>query len=428
MRQLLVILLLAMAAGADPAGVARRALVEAYQRMDKATQKHDADAVLAFRSADFVSTDTSGAVHKLPESVSRLKRMLSDTHKIVLKTRVQDVELRGSTAIVQIQEHFEAEFRHWMPGRPSRLVCDGVAQDEWVRTRAGWRLKSSTELKLDTTAGKKKKQSVVGYIRVLREGRKPIAMQTAVWRFRSPSGQSVDLVAAVHMAEKSYYQQLNREFTGYQGVLYELIAPHSVPDEEGRSVRPIPVPLDAADNPLSAGQLYLTRMLGLHFQLNEVDYSPNNFIHADLSPDELVASMTRRGESAKTIFAQVLRESLANSAEIDPADAMALNYSLTSIMVKGPTKGDQMILRRVLASSFRQIEKMAGSLEGPNGSTLLAGRNEAAIQVLKRQLNSGRRRLAIFYGAAHMADLEKRLLKLGFTRRNVRFIKAWNLR
>ena len=43
-----------------------------------------------------------------------------------------------------------------------------------------------------------------------------------------PSMPTVDLVAAVHIAEKSYYEQLNREFEGYDAVLYELGGPRRI--------------------------------------------------------------------------------------------------------------------------------------------------------------------------------------------------------
>lgn len=425
----LLIGLMAVGAWADTPAQARKSIEEAYRRRDAAYERLDAKGALAVASADYIVISADGEVRKMPEIVKDTIRLAENARSMTARTEFEFFVLNGSTATVGAREHFEIEFRAWMPGRPSRIVVDDFAQDEWVRTGVGWRKKSSTNLKLSESNGKKVlRKKEVGYISVLSEGGKRTAMQTAIWRFVSPTGQTVDLVAAVHLGEKSYYRQLNHEFKAYQGVLYELIAPHLVEDEEGQVTRPIPVPIDAADNPLSAGQLYLTKMLGLHFQLNEVDYSPKNFVHADLSPEELLQSMTRRGESGKTIFAQVMRESLANSAQIDPADALALNYSMTSILVKGPTKSDQMILRRVLASSFKQIEKIAGSLDGPNGSTLLAGRNQAAIAVLKNELKRGRKRLAIFYGAAHMTDLEKRLLKLGFKKQNVRFLKAWNLR
>src|SRR5690625_6813811 len=41
----------------------------------------------------------------------------------------------------------------------------------------------------------------------------------------------------------------------------------------------------------------LKNLLGLSFQLEEIDYTAANFMHADLSPGELEAAMEARGES-----------------------------------------------------------------------------------------------------------------------------------
>ncbi len=37
-------------------------------------------------------------------------------------------------------------------------------------------------------------------------------------------------------------------------------------------------------------------------------------------------------------------------------------------------------------------------------------------------------RIAIFYGAAHMPDMEERLLAMGFTKTGERWLRAWDLR
>jgi len=57
---------------------------------------------------------------------------------------------------------------------------------------------------------------------------KPRALQTALATYEIQSGESkgarVDLIGAVHVGERSYYQELNRRFTEYDAVLYELVA------------------------------------------------------------------------------------------------------------------------------------------------------------------------------------------------------------
>ena len=51
------------------------------------------------------------------------------------------------------------------------------------------------------------------------------------------------------------------------------------------------------------------------------------------------------------------------------------------------------------------------------------------MSVLKEQIESGKRNLAIFYGAGHLADMEQRLLnEFGMKRGGTRWLTAWKLR
>src|SRR3954465_7134407 len=65
------------------------------------------------------------------------------------------------------------------------------------------------------------------FLRLVRdESGEPLRMETAVVRYRfkdaAKKDVTVDLVGAVHIAEKSYYDQLNKLFDDYDVVLYEL--------------------------------------------------------------------------------------------------------------------------------------------------------------------------------------------------------------
>ena len=51
------------------------------------------------------------------------------------------------------------------------------------------------------------------------------ALQTANVAFKNDAGVTVHLVAAVHIADKAYYDKLNKTFKGYDAVLYEMVKP-----------------------------------------------------------------------------------------------------------------------------------------------------------------------------------------------------------
>lgn len=127
------------------------------------------------------------------------------------------------------------------------------------------------------------------------EGRSA-ALQTAIVTYvprDRPDEVSVDLVSAIHIADKRYYDELNSQFQTYDVLLYELVMP------EGGVVSPQP---SNGKGFLSSAQLMLGNFLDLSFQLDQVDYSAANFVHADLSPRELQQGMIDRNETLYDYF------------------------------------------------------------------------------------------------------------------------------
>jgi hypothetical protein len=85
-------------------------------------------------------------------------------------------------------------------------------------------------------------------------------------------------------------------------------------------------------------------------------------------------------------------------------------------------------LKRVLAEQFETMGGMTLGLDGPEGSTILTERNKRALRVLGEQIGAGHDRIGIFYGAAHLPDMQRRLVKeYGLRKTSVRWIEAWDL-
>src|SRR6266545_2033436 len=83
----------------------------------------------------------------------------------------------------------------------------------------------------DTPGGKKpeaKKPVSTKFMRIRENDKKqPVALETAVVRYKPASGEGelvVDLVSVAHIGDKKYYEQLNKKFEDYDVVLYELVA------------------------------------------------------------------------------------------------------------------------------------------------------------------------------------------------------------
>src|SRR4030095_12864351 len=143
------------------------------------------------------------------------------------------------------------------------------------------------------------------FLRIRSEKDAPVALETAIVRYRPRSGEgalTVDLIAVVHIGDKSYYQKLNRHFQEYDALLYELVAAEGVRPAQKRR----------ADNPLGLLQKMTSLFLDLHLQVDQIDYSPKNFVHADLSPEGMAAAIKKRGDDGLTlalgITADLLRQ------------------------------------------------------------------------------------------------------------------------
>jgi len=247
-----------------------------------------------------------------------------------------------------------------------------------------------------------------------------VSLDTAITHFKHPRwGYTVDLVSALHVGPAGYYRRLNKLFPKYDAVLYELIA-------DGSEGRPIPVLGQRNRDPLSQVHQNLGATLGLDLQFDHLDYSPGNFVHADISPRQYKRSVARRQESFVPILLRGLQsgglESPEAERELDQVD-------LFRLMGKGPSVRDQVHLRRCMALTFSNPQRMAEILEGPGGTTLLSVRNQKALKVLYRELLRGKKRIAIFYGAAHMQDLERRLVgQFHMQCTGQSWVPAWNLK
>lgn len=259
------------------------------------------------------------------------------------------------------------------------------------------------------------------WVRVLRDNRnRPIALQTAIVRYESSesetAGVSVDLIGAIHVADQSYYERLNRQFTQYDALLYELVAPDGTRIDPART--------GDSRHPVGAMQNFLKGFLELEHQLGCVDYSRANFVHADMSPDEFARSMAARGESFLQMFFRLMGQSIAQQSH-HQAQGVATELDILAALFQ---EDRALRLKTIVAQQFEQMESLLVGFGGPEGSTLIEGRNQVAMDVLKKQLRAGKKKMGIFYGAGHLADMDKRLREQFHMRPvSVQWLTAWNL-
>jgi hypothetical protein len=273
-------------------------------------------------------------------------------------------------------------------------------------------------LLLPVGAGAQAPDSDEEYLRLTRdETGAPVSLQAPILAFEpadgEPRGLSVDLVGAIHVGDTSYFAELNDRFAGYDAVLYELVAP------EGAR----PSPNAAPGNLVSGMQLGITRLLQLSFQLDEIDYTLANFVHADLTPEALAQSMSDRGESPLTYLARLFTA----SADDDAILAAATNGPGLFEILFSPDR--PRLLKILMASTMLDVETFSRIIDGESGSSLVADRNARAVAVLEDRIGAGDRHIAIFFGVAHLPDLKRRLeADFGLTHRDTTWIDAWDLR
>jgi ribosomal protein L21E len=237
-------------------------------------------------------------------------------------------------------------------------------------------------------------------------------LQTAIATYKNADGVTVHLVAAVHVGEPAYYKGLQKTFGGYDALLYELIKPKDG-DVPGQGLR--------SRSMLSAFQRGLKDFLDLDFQLDDIDYHSRNFVHADLDTDTFAKLQAERGES---LFTLMLRQMLN---EMSKPQANQPEVSLTELVVAFTSPDRARHFKLILGRSFEDMEAKVAGMEGPQGTVLVTERNKAAVRVLEEQIKAGKKDLGIFYGAAHMPDMEKRIEALGFKPAGTEWRTAWDM-
>ena len=254
------------------------------------------------------------------------------------------------------------------------------------------------------------------HLRFVEEETGAARLETVVVNMTGPQGERVDLVGAVHVADAAYYEALNERFKGYEAVLYELVG------------RPEPgKPLGARTGGGEASLAWVGTMqekmrsvLKLEGQLERIDYSAANFVHADM---DLEAFQKARSENRETfaglwLKAMAAQQGAGGGKESDLAGLIVL---MRLLMMKDSADA----LKRMIGREFDQIEGLMTGIEANGGTVIIGERNRVALEVLEREVKAGKKRLAVFYGAAHFPDMQRRLEAMGFTRTGEEWLTAW---
>lgn len=242
-------------------------------------------------------------------------------------------------------------------------------------------------------------------------------------------GVKVEIIGAVHVADAGYYRTLTKLFTGYEELLFELVDGQRLKEEfEAAAKRKPGSGPDAAEagEKSIAIKLIGTMLRGVgsyfHFQYQTegIDYHTKNFVHADVSMDEFVRLQGDRGET----FTDLIRKAIEAQLELGPQREAEPKGGQLLLALLGDSSGLKVAMARQLAVA----DDLVAAMEQGGESVIISDRNKKALEVFDREVAAGRTNLGLFYGAAHLGDLENRLVKRGFRRTGERWLTAWDIK
>ena len=221
------------------------------------------------------------------------------------------------------------------------------------------------------------------------------------------------MVGAVHIGDAEYYAELTKIFTGYEALLFEMVG--------GRDG------LEKKDLQGTGGIRMLQGMMGktleLDFQLDGIDYTAENFVHADMDAKTFSLRMKEQGLNLFALMDKVSKWEKKRARERREKGLPDPEMGLTAV-IQALLFGGGKDLKLALGRQFGELSGFLTELEDA-GAVIIGERNAVALKVLQRTIKEGKKNVGIFYGAAHLPDMEVKLAELGFRRTGLEWKTAW---
>jgi hypothetical protein len=252
---------------------------------------------------------------------------------------------------------------------------------------------------------------LANFVRFDEDGHGGGKMQSAIGRYVNGDGVAVDLLSTMHIGDTQFFRDLAKRFPKYDAVAYELVAPRGVPPtEEG----------------VNDQQRTIARDCDLENQGPHVNYERPNFVHADLTLEEITKLETSKHGTFKGALGDGPGIKAARD-ERDTAGQAQIYADIAAAKKAGPAEKIRL-MRRAYSRLLAVTALPAPGQTYPAGMEVLVGaRNDQVIRVLTERMSAGDKKLAVLYGAAHMVDLEHRLFEMGFKRQSVTWETAWTV-
>ena len=249
------------------------------------------------------------------------------------------------------------------------------------------------------------------YLRIARPRTNVTELQVAV-RQLIPPGRSqpvIWLAGVSHVGESNYYARLQKLLDAQDLVLFEGVTDRAS-RAAGRKA------FDRSEEDLGSLQTTMAESLGLAFQLDTIDYERPHFRNSDLTIEEIAKLIAKEGPSGKP---SKTAEEFQKLLELMEGDSLIGALVTAGMKLIGSSPKLQAMMKLVMIEILGRFKGDMSQFQGlpPEWQKLLEilvrARNDAVIKDVQTELGkrSPAKTIAIFYGAAHMEDLEARLMR-----------------
>ena len=252
--------------------------------------------------------------------------------------------------------------------------------------------------------------NVAPYLRIAHPVTNLSELQVAVRQFlpQTPSQPVVWLVGVSHVGESNYYARLQRLLNANDLVLFE-----GVTDRASRAAKR--KNFERSDEDLGSLQNTMAESLGLTFQLDSIDYERPNFRNSDLTIEEIAQLIAKEGrpggKPSKTA------QEFQNLLEMMQGDSLVAAIVGAGMKLIGSNPKLQAMMKLMMIEVLGRFEGDMSQFQGlpPEWQRLIEilvhARNEAVLKDLRAEIGKRAppKSIAIFYGAAHMEDMQRRL-------------------
>ena len=259
------------------------------------------------------------------------------------------------------------------------------------------------------------------YIRIHQTPEGEIQLQVAVREFtptdKSPkNAPTVSLVGVAHIGDKTYYQGIQTYLAGQDYVLFEGVGFY--PTRKQRLKRKAGAGNFGKGAAKQSPQYKMAKSLGLTYQLMEIDYNQEHFYNSDLSLGEFMEyfqpgneNSLITGDPQKDREAKQFMAMMAGTSIVANAMQGILQFFGKSPKFQGVAK---LVLIETLGQLGNEMSNPKNLPEEVSGlmRMIITKRNRVVLQDLKTFLREKEMdSISIFYGAAHMMDLEKKIIQ-----------------